>query len=881
MPIFQRKTQEKQIQVKKQDSEQKLRHNAFLPLDQLYDEFETKISGLSSESVEERQDKYGLNVIQVDNKNTRLHRLREAVVNPFNLILLLVAVVTYVTDVVLSVRPDYLTVSIILALVFLSSLVAFIQGERSNSAAASLSKMISNKADVWRNGKLETINMDEIVTGDIVRLSAGDMLPADVRFLSTKDTFVAQAALTGESNPVEKFSEMRNQSNDALTDISNIGFMGSNIISGSATAVVLATGNDTYFGSMAKSLSGERSKTSFERGVDSVSKLLLRMMLVMIPLVFVINGIAKQDWPNALFFSISIAVGLTPEMLPVIMTSTLARGAVSMSKHKVIVRSLGAIQTFGEMDVLCTDKTGTLTEDEIVLEKYMDVHGADDRRILRHAYLNSYFQTGLKNLIDIAIINRAGSYGLDGMLDRYHRADEIPFDFARRRMSVVLEDENGKRQLITKGAVEEMLAISSYVELDGQVLPLDDETRRQAMATYERHNNDGLRMLAVAQKNDVPGSGSFGVADERDMVLIGFVGFLDPPKESAAAAITALKDHGVRTVVLTGDSEGVAIKVCGKVGVNTAYVLTGRDVDQMDDAALLEAVKTCDLFAKLSPSQKERVVKAFQAAGHTVGYMGDGINDAPPLRQADVGISVDTAVDIAKETADIILLKKDLMVLEEGVIEGRNTFGNIIKYIKMAASGNFGNMISVIIASIFLPFLPMLPVQILVQNLLCDFSQMGIPFDRVDKEYLLKPRKWETRSIKSFMFVMGPLSTIFDLLCFAVLWWAIGANRMDLAALFQGGWFVFGTVSQVLIIHIIRSGKAPFIQSRAAWPLMLSTLIVAVLALFIGFSEMAIGLDMMQLPMTFLPWLGILILGYALVSQLIKRVYIKYFGEWL
>ena len=881
MNFMSRKKLGKKIQKNKQDTEVKLRSFAFLTAEELFAQLSATQAGFTSEEAEKRQDEFGKNVITVGNKNTTLHRLREATINPFNVILFLIAVITYFTDVVASSKPDYLTVTIILALVFLSSLVALVQSQRSDAAAEKLSKMISNKADVWRDGKLTQIPMDGVVPGDIIRLSAGDMLPADVRFLTTKDAFIAQAALTGESNPVEKFSDVRNNPDDGLTDLRNIGFMGSNMVSGSATAVALATGNDTYFGSMAKSLSGDRAKTSFERGVDSVSKLLVRMMLVMVPIVFLINGLAKGEWPGALLFAISIAVGLTPEMLPVIMTSTLAKGAVSMSKHKVIVRTLGAIQTFGEMDVLCTDKTGTLTEDKIVLEKYMNLRGEDDIRILRHAYLNSYFQTGLKNLIDLAIINRAEKNELESILDSYTRVDEIPFDFSRRRMSVVLADKNGKRQLITKGAVEEMIGISSFVEMHGHILPMDEETRRAALEIYERHNADGLRMIAVAQKNEVPGSGAFSVADEKDMVLIGFVGFLDPPKESARAAIAALREHGVRTVILTGDSEGVAVKVCSKVGVNTSRLLTGRDIERMDDAALLEAVKTCDLFAKLSPSQKERVVKAFQTAGHTVGYMGDGINDAPPLRQADVGISVDSAVDIAKETADIILLKKDLMVLEKGVIEGRRTFGNIIKYIKMAASGNFGNMISVIIASIFLPFLPMLPVQILTQNLLCDFSQMGIPFDSVDKEYLKKPRKWETQSIKSFMAYMGPLSSVFDILCFAVMWWAIGANTVELSPLFQGGWFVFGTVSQVLVIHMIRTAKIPFLQSKPSMPLFLSTFIVAAVALVTGFTDFAIGLDMLRLPALFIPWLAAILAGYLLCVQFIKKLYVRRYGGWM
>ena len=881
MKFMNKRNRSRQIQENKQATETRLRSYAFMAKEVLLMQLSTVKTGLSNEEAEKRQDEFGENVITIDNKDTTLNRLRDAVINPFNIILLLVAVVTYFTDVVVSLKPDYLTVSIIVILVFLSSMVAFVQSQRSNLAAEKLYEMITNKIYVWRDGKLIEIPIDEIVPGDIVRLSAGDMLPADVRFLTTKDTFVAQAALTGESNPVEKFSDIRNNKDDALTDISNIGFMGSNVVSGSATAVVLAIGKDTYFGSMAKSLSGDRAKTSFERGVDSVSGLLVRMMLVMVPVVFLINGFTKNDWSTALLFAVSIAVGLTPEMLPVVMSSTLAKGAVSMSKHNVIVRTLGAIQTFGEMDVLCTDKTGTLTEDKIVLEKYMDVHGEHDDRILRHAYLNSYFQTGLKNLIDIAIINRAVQNGIEGILDSYSRVDEIPFDFSRRRMSVVLSDKNGKRQLITKGAVEEIISISSFVELHGKVLPMDEETRRMALDTYEKYNSDGLRMIAVAQKNEVPDSENFSVEDERNMVLIGFVGFLDPPKESAKSAIDALKEHGVRTVVLTGDSEGVAVKVCGKVGVNTAYVLTGREIEKMDDESLLDAIKTCDLFAKLSPSQKERVVKAFQTAGHTVGYMGDGINDAPPLRQADVGISVDSAVDIAKETADIILLKKDLMVLEQGVIEGRHTFGNIVKYIKMAASGNFGNMVSVIVASIFLPFLPMLPVQILTQNLLCDFSQMGIPFDSVDKEYLKKPRKWETGSIKSFVMFLGPLSSIFDILCYIVLWWAIGANNIEMAPVFQCGWFVFGTVSQVLIIHMIRTGKKPFLQSMPSRSLFFSTLVVAIVALIIGFTRLSVALDMMPLPVSFIPWLLILLIGYGISAQMIKKVYVKFYKEWL
>ena len=876
---------------KKKIAQQKIQHRseseslvkkfAFVDLDALFSSFSATSQGLTTPQAEERVEEYGKNIISSGKKETPLHRLFAALINPFNLVLLGIALIQVFTDVIFSDTPDFLTISIILILVLFSSLLAFFQDGKSNKAAESLSKMISNKAHVYRDGQLIEILLEDVVPGDVVRLSAGDILPADIRFLTTKDAFIAQAALTGESNPVEKYTFIPEDPKASLTDYSNIGFMGSNMVSGIATGLVVTTGNHTYFGSMAESLAGVRCKNSFERGVDSVSKLLIRLMLVMVPVVFLINGITKGDWFEALLFAISIAVGLTPEMLPVIMTSTLAKGAVSMSKHKVIVKSLSAIQTFGEMDVLCTDKTGTLTEDKIVLEKYMNVHGDDDVRILRHAYLNSYFQTGLKNLIDVAIIHRAENYDIPSIRSRYQRVDEIPFDFERRRMSVVLQDDTGKRQLITKGAVEEILAISTFVELDGQVVPLNEETRKMALDTYHKHNTEGLRMIAVAQKNEVPGTDVFSVKDEFDMVLIGFVGFLDPPKESAATAIEALKDHGVRTIVLTGDSEGVALKVCKKVGLDVSIHLTGADVEQMDDEQLLSAVKTCNLFAKLSPAQKQRVVIALQNNGHTVGYMGDGINDAPPLRQADVGISVDSATEIAKESSDIILLEKDLMVLEEGVIEGRKTFGNIIKYIKMAASGNFGNMISVMVASVALPFLPMLPLQILVQNLLCDFSQLGIPFDNIDPEYLKKPRKWDTKSIKTFISYMGPLSSLFDILCYLVLWFVLKANNVQLSPLFHCGWFVFGTVSQILVIHMIRTGKMPFIESRASKQLNFSTIIIMILALLIGFTSLSVGLDMMALPLSFAPWLALLLVGYSLSTQLVKTFYIKRFGEWL
>ncbi len=597
-----------------------LRAYAAMSIADLFQQFQTSAQGCSSSQAEERLAHYGENRITTGNRNTAWRRLREAIINPFNIVLFIIAVITFFTDVIFSSEHDYLTVVIILSLIAVSSLVAFVQSQRSNAAAENLSKMISNKADVWRDNELVELPIEEIVPGDVIKLSAGDMIPADIRFLTTKDAFLSQSALTGESAPVEKFGDRAGEG-DALTDLANIGFMSSNMVSGTATALVVATGNQTYFGGMAQSLSGDRAKNSFERGVDSVSRLLIRFMIVMVPIVLLVNGLTKSNWVGALFFAVTVAVGLTPEMLPVIMTSTLAKGTVAMSGHKVIVKTLGAIQTFGEMDILCTDKTGTLTEDKIILEKYMNVLGEDDKGILRYAYLNSYYQTGLKNLMDVAIINRARTVTLTDW-NCYARVDEIPFDFVRRRMSVVLQNANGERMLITKGAVEEMLSICSQVAMHGEILPLNEENRQHALATYEKHNADGLRMLAVARKKDIPAVDVFSVADETDMILIGFVGFLDPPKQSAGAAIAALKEHGVRVVVLTGDTEGVAAKVCCKVGIDAGRSLTGKEVDAMDDAALWQAVGECNLFAKLAPSQKRRVVTAFQTLGHTVAIWG-------------------------------------------------------------------------------------------------------------------------------------------------------------------------------------------------------------------------------------------------------------------
>ena len=866
---------------KKSVCENNLRRWASLPRNELLCELQTSLQGLDGAAAAAKKQHFGDNVISASRSKSLILRLLSSFINPFNIVLFIVAIITFITDVVITSEPDFTTVVVIVLLIAVSGLIAFSQNEKSNAAAAKLSAMISNTATVLRDGAFRELNIRDIVPGDVVKLAAGDMLPGDIRFLTTKDTFVAQASLSGESAPVEKYAAVHGESIESLTDIACIGFMGTNILSGTATGVVLTIGNQTYLGSMAASLSGDKAKNSFEKGVESVSLLLIRFMTVMVPVIFVVNGFTKGDWGNSFLFALSIAVGLTPEMLPVIMTSTLATGAVSMAKHETIVKNLSAIQTFGEMDVLCTDKTGTLTEDKIILEKYMDIYGREDRRILRKAYLNSYFQTGLKNLMDLAIISRAELSQLSGITADYECVDEIPFDFTRRRMSVVLQKQDGSRTLITKGAVEEILAICKYAEQDGAIIPLTEEIIHTALQVYARHNSDGLRVIAVAQKNNVADVSTFGVSDESELVLIGFIGFLDPPKASAALAVAALREHGVRVMVLTGDSEGVALKVCQKVGIATELSVTGPQLEQLSDVQLRQAVLSCNVFSKLSPDNKQTVIKVLRQLGHTVGYMGDGINDAPALNEADIGISVDTGVDIAKETADIILLKKDLMVLEKGVQEGRRTFGNIMKYIKMAASGNFGNMISVMLAGMFLPFLPMLPIHLLTQNMLCDFSQMGIAFDDVDKEYLDAPRKWDPQSIRRFMLLMGPVSSLFDVACFAVMWWVIGADSVAAAPMFQAGWFVFGVLSQIMVVHMIRTAKLPFIQSKAAKPLMTSTVLIAVLAALLVFTPLAISLDFLQLPLMYLPWLSGLLFLYCLSTQLVKKIYMRRFGEWL
>lgn len=854
-------------------------------LEEIYKELNTDINGLSNKDIEDRVEKYGLNQIAHERPTPWFIELIKAFINPFIIVLLALAVVSLITDVILAAPGDksYVTVIIISIMVIISGLLKFSEEFKSSKAAEKLKALVKTTALVHRQdmGKKE-IDMVEIVPGDIVYLAAGDMIPADIRIISSKDLFVSQSSLTGESEPVEKYPNLKEKDKElGVTELDNICLLGTNIISGSATAVVVATGDDTYFGSMASSLSGPRVKTSFEKGVNSVSTLLIKFMLIMVPIVFFINGITTGRWLEALLFAVSIAVGLTPEMLPMIVTSNLAKGAVSMAKRKTVVKKLDAIQNFGAMDVLCTDKTGTLTLDKIVVERHLNINGEEDIRVLRHAYLNSFYQTGLRNLMDVAILEHGKDQGFNELEKNYMKVDEIPFDFSRRRMSVVLKNKDGKRQLVTKGAVEEMLSICTFAEYNGKVVELTEKIKNKVLNMVTKLNNEGMRVIAVAQKNDIPDENTFSIKDESNMVLMGYIGFLDPPKESAAEAIKALKENGVNVKVLTGDNDAVTKKICKEVGLIVDNILLGSDIEKINDEELSKLVDNTNVFAKLSPLQKSRIIKVLQNKGHTVGFMGDGINDAAALRQADVGISVDTAVDIAKESADIILLEKNLMVLEEGVIEGRRVFGNIIKYIKMTASSNFGNVFSVLIASAFLPFLPMLPIHLLVQNLLYDISQISIPWDTMDQEYLRKPRKWNADDISRFMIFIGPISSIFDIITYLVMWFVFKANTPAMQALFQSGWFIEGLLSQTLVVHMIRTKKIPFIQSRATAPVLLLTGVIVVVGIFIPFTSFGASIGLQALPLSYFPWLIGILLSYCVLTQIVKTMYIKKFNRWL
>lgn len=883
-------------------------------------ELHTALLGLDEEAVSSSRTKYGTNKVTHEKKKSLPKRLADAFINPFTAILFFLAVVSCITDMILPYFSlfgntpedfDCLTVVIIITMVLISGILRFVQESRSGNAAEKLLEMITITCTVTRKNSesRQEISMDDLVVGDIVHLSVGDMVPADVRIIDAKDLFVSQASLTGESEPIEKTPQMITQKQPAITDYSNIAFMGSNIISGSATAVVVRVGDHTLFGSMASSVAKEAVETSFTKGVNAVSWVLIRFMLIMVPLVFFINGITKGDWLEAFLFGISIAVGLTPEMLPMIVTTCLAKGAVSMSKKKTIVKNLNSIQNFGAIDILCTDKTGTLTQDQVVLEYHWNINGTDDPRVLRHAYLNSYFQTGYKNLMDLAIIRKteeeeAENPQLIDLSENYVKIDEIPFDFNRRRLTTVVQDKNGKTQMVTKGAVEEMLSICSFAEYNGKVCPLTEDIRLQILDTVSLLNDKGFRVLAIAQKSNPSPVDVFGVKDECDMVLLGYLAFLDPPKESTADAIRALKEYGVTTKILTGDNDKVTRTICKQVGLEVHNMLLGTDLDHMTNEQLAKAAETTDVFAKLTPDQKSHVVTVLRENGHIVGFMGDGVNDAAAMKSADIGISVDSAVDVAKESADIILLEKDLMVLEQGIIEGRKTYANMIKYIKMTASSNFGNMFSVLAASALLPFLPMMSLHLILLNLIYDLSCTAIPWDNVDDEFLRVPRKWDASSVGSFMIWIGPTSSIFDFITYIFMYFVFcpmfvsgGVLYNDLpnhfsgaalqhmqtayAAMFQAGWFVESMWSQTLVIHMIRTPKLPFIQSRASAPLTLLTCTGIAILTIIPFTALGTMLGFAALPLSYFAYLLPCILLYMILATSLKKAYVRHYGELL
>ncbi|WP_080403309.1 magnesium-translocating P-type ATPase [Burkholderia ubonensis] len=882
------------------------------PLEDTLKALRTSTRGLTYEQATDRLQLDGPNEIAHDKPPHWTRQLLMSFHNPFVYVLLVLAAISFCTDVWFAAPGDrdYVGMTILLTMVTISALLRFAQEFRSLRAAEKLKAMVRTTATVQRavtdtsEPARRDIPMREVVIGDIVHLSAGDMIPADVRLITSRDLFISQAVLTGEALPVEKYDTLgvvagksadaghaaANDASQSLLDLGNVCFMGTNVVSGTATAVVVATGEDTYFGSLARNVvSHKRIETSFDRGVASVSWLLIKFMFVMVPIVFMINGLTKGDWLSALTFALAVAVGLTPEMLPMIVSANLARGAVAMARRKVVVKRLNSVQNFGAMDVLCTDKTGTLTQDKIILEHHLDLSGHKNEEILRLGWLNSFHQSGQKNLIDIAVVNRANEIGERVKPQGYKKIDELPFDFVRRRLSVVVEDTRGTHTLICKGAVEEMLAVSTHVQDEDGVRPLDFVARKRLLEQANAYNEDGFRVLVLATRAIPRGDEreQYRTADERDLVVRGFLTFLDPPKESAAPALAALRENGVAVKVLTGDNSTVTIKVCRQVGLEPGKPVLGTEVDALDDATLAQVVERTTVFAKLTPLQKARIVTALQANGHTVGFLGDGINDAPALRDADVGISVDSGADIAKETADIILLEKSLMVLEEGVIKGRETFGNILKYLNMTASSNFGNVFSVLVASAFLPWEPMLATQLLVLNLVYDTSQMLLPWDRMDPEFLKKPRKWEAGNIKRFMLWVGPTSSVFDITTYLLMWTVFGAGALyhlhggaSGQVVMNSGWFIESLVSQTLVVHLLRTQKIPFLQSTAALPVLLSTVTAIAIGCWLPFSPFADALGFMHLPGSYWLWLAATMVGYILLAQTVKTIYVRRYKQW-
>jgi Mg2+-importing ATPase len=868
-----------------------LRDAAALESSLVLQTFGTSLDGLTDEQAADLLERLGPNEVAQEARHSWLQRFHHAAVNPLVILLTLLAIISFATG-------DFRAGTVMILMVVLGLSLRFIQETKADNAAAKLKAMISVTATVIRNGQPKEIPLRELVPGDVVKLSSGDMIPGDVRLLSAKDLFVIQATLTGESLPVEKTDTPDTRPNASAIERNNLCFLGTSVESGAATAVIVATGGQTYFGSVARSLAGQQVETSFDKGVKKYTWLMIRFMLVMVPLVFVVNGITKHDWHEAFFFSLAVAVGLTPEMLPMIVSVCLSKGAIAMSRKKVIVKKLNSIQNFGAMDVLCTDKTGTLTIDHVILELHVDVFKNESEEVMRDAYVVSHFQTGLKNVLDRAVLRHKELHAeLD--VEKYTKVDELPFDFSRRMMSVAVELPDGERQLITKGAPESVFAKCTHFESKGEIFPMEPILVGNLIEQVNDLSEDGFRVLAVATKK-LDKRAAYSKSDENDLILTGYLAFLDPPKETASKAIEALRQHGVTVKVLTGDNDLVTRKVCSEVGIHAEKILLGRDVENLTEEQLVEAVGTTDIFARLSPAHKQRIVKALQSKGHVVGFMGDGINDAPALRAADVGISVDNAVDIAKESADMILLEKNLMVLEEGVLEGRKVFVNILKYIRMGASSNFGNMFSVLGASAWFPFVPMLPIQVLTNNLLYDFSQVPIPTDNVGPKQIATPRPWNMGEIGKFIMFVGPISSIFDYTTYAMMWFIFKCNNLNLtppaallnhfahstspndsyaAALFHTGWFVESLMTQTLIVHVIRTNQIPFIQSRASWQLTLTTFMVMAIGALLPYSPLAQFLGFVPLPWEFWPLLLLTLVCYVGLTQIVKTWLLR--NKWI
>lgn len=865
------------------------------PIKEVWEIFDATEDGHSYEKADRVREKFGDNEIDYGTEKSLWHIIVEAYFTPFTLVLFGLAFVSFLTDYVLvpAGEQEALGSLIIVVLVLLSGTMTLIQTIRSNRSVEQLESMVEVTSAVKRDGKYTEIRTEDIVIGDLVRLKAGDMIPADIRLIQTKDLFISQTSLTGESYPVEKRAQTEITEVTNETSYETLAFTGSEVISGSAEGIVIKTGNDTLFGGIADELANEPPKTSFDVGIEKTSLLLIRFMVIMAVVVILINGLTKGDWLQALLFGISIAVGLTPEMLPMIVTTNLVKGANDMKEEGTIVRNLHGIQNFGAIDVLVTDKTGTLTQDNIVLQYHLDIDGEDSDRVLRHAYLNSYYQTGLGNLMDEAII-KASEEQLDLAQYNYTKVDEIPFDFERRRLSVVVADQTGKTQMITKGAIEEMVSVSDYVDYGGQIHELTDEERQHVLTQVSRLNEQGLRVLGVAQKTNPSPVDEFSVKDEAGMVLIGYLAFLDPPKESTKEAIQALNDHAVDVKIMTGDNELVTISVANQVGIPTDNVISGDQLINKTDEELSKIVEEYNLFVKLNPTQKSKLVGILRENGHVVGFLGDGINDSPALRAADVGISVDNAVDIAKESADIILLEKDLMILEKGILAGRKIFGNTMKYIKATTSSNFGNVFSVLIASIFLPFLPMLPIQLLFLGLIYEISSMSIPWDNMDKEYLYTPKKWEAAGIQKFMIWFGPTSSIFDVTTFLIMflfvapnlaggsYQSLGAEQQEVfVSIFQSGWFIVSLWTQTLVLYTLRTPKIPFVESYPSFIMTTITTLGIIIGSVAPYTELGTALGLAPLPGSFWWILAVTVIAYLILVQIIKKVYIKRHGELL